>query len=483
GFPAAAGLQPGLFGAGAAVLRLHAAAAGDAGALGGRSLQPLGPAAAAGHPGAHRQRGTRRRRGSAARRAGRPAGRWHGRSGLRRRMPGPAGFRHPGRSGGRGGSAGPGRRPRSAAVRPGGGAGAAAAPALCRAGGGSRRWPGRPGDVRARPAQCLPGLAGPRRYRAGPGAVRQRRHHDRTPGGAARAAAPPCAGRGHGAGGFPRALRRRSAGDRQVDRAGGHPPGRRHPGRCRRPAGLLLVEAGQPEPGAGRAGQSLARQSAGLPSAGWRRLPAAGRADRRAGRGQSAGGRPPAGRLRSLAPADAGPARRGPPGAGQPRRPLGLPRLPRPAGPARRLNPPALAQRLNARQGVEPQPVELRTDSPPGTKTAVELHGGIVMKRLLALAAVLLLAGCATTYSGGYGYGSDRYYDYYSGEPYYYDDGYGYGYGGDPYGWDSSWSFGFSYGYGYDYYGYGVAPFWRLDRYRCGYWPYYDCYSHWRPAS
>jgi len=97
------------------------------------------------------------------------------------------------------------------------------------------------------------------------------------------------------------------------------------------------------------------------------------------------------------------------------------------------------------------------------------------MKRLLAISAVLLLAGCATYTGGGHYHGYDRYYDYYSGEPYY--DDYGY----DPYGYDSGgWDGYGSFGLGY---GYGVTPFWRLDRYRCGYWPYYHCPGYWRPSS
>ncbi|KAA2284281.1 hypothetical protein [Arenimonas fontis] len=84
------------------------------------------------------------------------------------------------------------------------------------------------------------------------------------------------------------------------------------------------------------------------------------------------------------------------------------------------------------------------------------------MKRLLAATAVLLLAGCATYSGGGHYHGAYHGHgDYYVGYDYAdYDR--------------VHWGFG---------YGYGVAPFWRLDRYRCGYWPYHYCHGYWRPYS
>ena len=93
------------------------------------------------------------------------------------------------------------------------------------------------------------------------------------------------------------------------------------------------------------------------------------------------------------------------------------------------------------------------------------------MKRLIAIAAVLLLAGCATTYQeryvdadGGY------YYPAYEGQGDYYT-----GYERD----DSAYyEVGYGYGWGSAYY----SPFWRLDRYRCGWGhPRHYCSGYWRP--
>ncbi len=89
------------------------------------------------------------------------------------------------------------------------------------------------------------------------------------------------------------------------------------------------------------------------------------------------------------------------------------------------------------------------------------------MKRLIAIAAVLLLAGCATTYQeryvdadGGY------YYPAYEGQGDYYT-----GYEYDDYAY-------YEVGYGSAYY----SPFWRLDRYRCGWgYPGNFCGGYWRP--
>lgn len=93
--------------------------------------------------------------------------------------------------------------------------------------------------------------------------------------------------------------------------------------------------------------------------------------------------------------------------------------------------------------------------------------GDTAMKRLLpALAALLLLSGCAT-YGDGYYQGREvyrdggYYYPAYEGEGDYY-------YGEDDYDYD--------YGYGVGY-GYGYAPFHGLDRYRCR--SYYGCTPAW----
>lgn len=95
--------------------------------------------------------------------------------------------------------------------------------------------------------------------------------------------------------------------------------------------------------------------------------------------------------------------------------------------------------------------------------------GDTAMKRLLtALAALLLLSGCAT-YGDGYYQGREvyrdggYYYPAYEGEgDYYYGEDY------DDYRYD--------YGYGVGY-GYGYAPFYGLDRYRCR--SYYGCTPAW----
>lgn len=99
------------------------------------------------------------------------------------------------------------------------------------------------------------------------------------------------------------------------------------------------------------------------------------------------------------------------------------------------------------------------------------------MKRLFASVCLLLLGGCVTYYDRGY-YDDRAVYD---DGAYYYpaDDEYGDYYSGVDYGsyrYDDVY-YGFSYGY------YGVSPFWRLDRYRCGYWywSHYGCGAYWRP--
>lgn len=95
--------------------------------------------------------------------------------------------------------------------------------------------------------------------------------------------------------------------------------------------------------------------------------------------------------------------------------------------------------------------------------------GDTAMKRLLpALAALLLLSGCAT-YGDGYYQGREvyrdggYYYPAYDGEgDYYYGEDY------DDYRYDSGYGVG---------YGYGYAPFHGLDRYRCR--SYYGCAPVW----
>lgn len=90
------------------------------------------------------------------------------------------------------------------------------------------------------------------------------------------------------------------------------------------------------------------------------------------------------------------------------------------------------------------------------------------MTRIIAaLAALVLLSGCATY---GDGYYSDRAV-YADGSYYYPADEYegDYYYGTEP-----AYDYNYSFGYGW---GYGYTPFWGLDRYRCR--SYYGCVPVW----
>jgi hypothetical protein len=110
------------------------------------------------------------------------------------------------------------------------------------------------------------------------------------------------------------------------------------------------------------------------------------------------------------------------------------------------------------------------------------------IRRILPLAATLLLGGCVTDYSYHHGYGGDYYSGaprveyryitpggvYYSYSPYAYP-GYGYGYGG--YG-----GYGYYGGPGYygHHHGYGY-PYWYNPYYYGGGWGYWGPYSPQRP--